>query len=280
MTTHLSDSVFDLSLTSGRVRVSRHGSAQAPLVILVHGLSAHMHSFDTIIEKLADQNLQLVAVDLRGRGRSEITPAGTYGLDAHSRDVLEIASLLGAEQFDLIGWSMGALIGIGIANLAPQRLRRLVLIDHAGKMDAGPVEKIRKGLERLDVIVDRPSTYLDAMRLAGSISPWSSFWDNYYRYELGPYQQGFKPTTSKMACTEDLNELMRVDFSVLWKNLTMPALLIRCLIPIADGYIVPASERDQLQLAVPSITIAEFDCDHYSIMNSLQAIDSIRAFFN
>jgi len=276
----MSGSVFDLQLTSGRVQVSRHGSPQAPLVILLHGLSAHMHSFDTIIEKFADQDLQLVAVDLRGRGRSEITEAGTYGIDAHCRDVLEIATLLGAEQFDLIGWSMGALIGIGLASLAPLRLRRLVLIDHAGKMDAGPIEKITKGLERLDVIVDRPAVYLDAIRLSGSISPWSPFWDNYYRYELGHYQQGFKPTTSKMACTEDLNDLMRVDFPALWKKLAMPTLLIRCLIPVGDGFIVPASERDQLQLAVPSIKIAEFECDHYSILNSEHAIESIRGFFN
>lgn len=274
----MSESQFNLNLASGRVRVRRVGSSEAPLVILLHGLSAHMHSFDYIVEQLSSQNLQLVAVDLRGRGRSEITPAGTYGMNAHAHDVLEIAALLGADQFDLIGWSMGALIGIAAANIAAQRVRRLVLIDHAGKMDAGPIEKIIQGLDRLDVVVNHPSDYLDAIHLAGSISPWTPFWDNYYRYELGPYQHGFKPTSSKAACLEDMHDLMKVDFQAMWKNLTMPTLLIRCQKPVAGGFIVPVHARDAIQQIAPNIKVAEFDFDHYKIMESAEALHVMKTF--
>ena len=271
-------SIIDLHLRSGRVQAVRTGSPDAPLVIFLHGLSAHLHSFDDIVAHLADQNLQLLAVDLRGRGRSEITPAGTYGIDAHSRDVLEIADQLGADQFDVIGWSMGALIGIGVASRARHRVRKLVLIDHAGKMDDSPVAKIIQGLNRLDVEVDQPANYVDAIRLAGSITPWTPFWDNYYHYELGPLQQGYKPTTSKAACLEDLQDLLAVDFNALWKNLCMPTLLIRCLKPVADGFIVPASERDAIRAAVPTIQIEEFEFDHYKIMESAEALRAIKSF--
>jgi pimeloyl-ACP methyl ester carboxylesterase len=245
---------------------------------MLHGLSAHLHSFDYIAEQFAGQNLQLVAVDLRGRGRSENTPTGSYGIEAHARDVLEIASFLGADQFDLIGWSMGALIGIGVANLVPRRLRHLILIDHAGKMDAGPIEKITLGLNRLDVVVSQPADYLDAIRLAGSISPWSPFWDNYYGYELGAVQHGYKPTTSKAACLEDLHDLMKIDFQLMWKNLTMPTLLVRCLTPVGGGFIVPESERDLIQRIAPKLTVAEFEFDHYKIMESDVVANTIKEF--
>ena len=274
----MDDSLFDLQLKSGRVHARRIGSPHAPLVLMLHGLSAHLHSFDFIAEQFAGRNLQLVAVDLRGRGRSEITPPGSYGMAAHARDVLEIATLLDADQFDLIGWSMGALIGIAVANLAPQRLRHLVLIDHAGKMDAGPIEKITLGLNRLDVVVNQPSDYLDAIRLAGSISPWSPFWDTYYGYELGGYQQGYKPTTSRAACLEDLHDFMKIDFQMMWKNLTMPTLLVRCQRPVGGGFIVPESERDLIQQIAPDISVAEFEFDHYKIMESDTAANTIKEF--
>ena len=263
-----SESEFDLQLASGRIRARRVGSPTAPLVLFIHGLSAHLHSFDYIIDQLAGRNLQLVAVDLRGRGRSDMTEPGSYGLEAHCRDVLDIATLLGAEKFDLVGWSMGALIGIAVAATAPQRLHRLVLIDHAAAMDPGPVEKIGKGLERLDVVVDRPETYLNAIRLAGGINPWSPFWDTYYRYELHQVAGGFTPSTSKAACQEDLGSLRSADFHTLWAGISMPALLIRCQVPIAGGFIVPERERDRMQQVVSHLQVAEVPYDHYIVMVS------------
>ncbi len=273
-----SESTFDLVLSSGRIRARRVGPANAPLVLLIHGLSAHMHSFDFIIDQLAAPDRQLVAVDLRGRGQSDITPDGSYGLHAHCRDVLEMASLLGAGQFDLIGWSMGALIGIAIASRAPQRLRRLILIDHAGKMDPGPIEKINKGLDRLQIVVDQPSDYINAIRLGGSISPWNSFWEHYYAYELGPCQDGYRATTSKAACLEDLHSLRSENFESMWPSITMPAMLVRCELPVGGGFIVPANELDKIRQAVPHLQIVRAAGDHYTVMVDPQTAAAMKAF--
>ena len=48
-------------------------------MVCVPGLSANLCGFDRLAERLAGDALQLVAIDLRGRGRSEVTGAGTYG---------------------------------------------------------------------------------------------------------------------------------------------------------------------------------------------------------
>ena len=82
---------FDIPLGSGRLRVRRWGAADAPAVVCVPGLSANLSGFDRLAERLAGETLQLVAIDLRGRGRSEVTGAGTYGWRNHARDVLGIA---------------------------------------------------------------------------------------------------------------------------------------------------------------------------------------------
>ena len=57
------------------------GAADAPSGgMRARGLSANLCGFDCLAERLAGDTLQLVVVDLRGRGRSEVTGPGTYGL--------------------------------------------------------------------------------------------------------------------------------------------------------------------------------------------------------
>src|SRR5919197_6061780 len=87
---------FDLDLSRGVVHAQRWGPPDAPLVLCVHGLSANMHAFDFLAERLAAPARQVVAIDLHGRGRSARTPPGSYGLAAHAADVLEVADSLGA----------------------------------------------------------------------------------------------------------------------------------------------------------------------------------------
>ena len=65
----------------------------APLLLCVHGLSTNLCGFTSLAEHLAGPHRQVVAIDLRGRGRSEVTPPGTYGLDSHARDVVDVAGV-------------------------------------------------------------------------------------------------------------------------------------------------------------------------------------------
>src|SRR5437588_12215473 len=92
--------VLDISLPSGRLHAQRFGPATAPLVLCVPGLSANMKSFDFLGERIgASGTLQLVALDLRGRGKSDVTPPGSYGWQSHARDLFGVADALGAERF-------------------------------------------------------------------------------------------------------------------------------------------------------------------------------------
>jgi pimeloyl-ACP methyl ester carboxylesterase len=101
----------DIPLASGRLRVRRWGAADAPAVVCVPGLLANLCGFDRLAERLVGDTRQFVAIDLRGRGRSEVTGPGTYGWRHHARDVLGVADAVGAPSFAVIGQSSGAAIG-------------------------------------------------------------------------------------------------------------------------------------------------------------------------
>jgi pimeloyl-ACP methyl ester carboxylesterase len=268
---------FELDLPSGRVHVERSGSEDAPVVICIHGLSANARGFDAIVPWLAEQQLQAIAVDLRGRGRSQLSPPGTYGLDAHAQDMLAVADALGADSMCVIGWSLGALIAITMAEIAPSRLRRVVLIDHAAAVDDGPANAIRAGLARLDAVVEDPQTYVEAIRSRLPIRRWNDFWDRYFSYELARRPDGrWSASTDRAACEEDMLNLRSPDLlRARWSALRMPTLLIRCTVPLAGGLIVPQTELDALLAAAPDVRVLELDVNHYEVVTDDRAARAI-----
>jgi pimeloyl-ACP methyl ester carboxylesterase len=259
---------LDLELDSGRVHAQALGAPGAPLVLAVHGLSANMHAFDFLAPRIAGARL-LVAVDLRGRGRSDVTPPGTYGMRAHARDVLQIADRLGAEQFDYVGWSMGALIGIAAANEAPGRLRSIGLIDHAGAMDRSAVDAVLAGLKRLDLDVQDEAAYVARVRELSPIRPFTEFWENLYAYEFR--------RTGSAACREDFDDIPTYDWPSLWPALTMPAALVRCALPLNGGFVVPEPVARDIDAAVPSLTVTEVAADHFTVMTDERAASALAA---
>jgi len=98
---------FDLELLRGRLRARRFGDSSGVTALCVPGLSSNSRVFERLGERFEREGRSLVAFDLRGRGRSEVTEPGTYGWENHARDVLEAAEAMGIEQFDFVGHSMG-----------------------------------------------------------------------------------------------------------------------------------------------------------------------------
>jgi pimeloyl-ACP methyl ester carboxylesterase len=269
---------FDLPLRSGRVHARSWGPPDAPLTLAVHGLSANLHAFDFLAARLAGAERRIVAIDLRGRGRSEITPPGSYGLAAHARDVLEVADRLGVERYHHLGWSLGALIGITVAASAPHRLRSLTMIDHCGRGDEASYAAVRQGLARLDAVVDRPEDYLAAIRAAGVAAPWTPFWERFYGYELGPAGERFTPTTDRAACTEDFESLDGGHVAH-WPSITMPALLLRAGVPLGGGDVVTPADLAGIRAAVPGLRMVEVDRNHFGIIADDHTADAVAEFW-
>src|SRR5882757_9601749 len=107
---------FDIAVESGRLRAWSFGPEDADLVIGVPGLTANSREFAAVGPALAERGLRFVALDLRGRGYSDVTAPGTYGWAAHAKDVVDAAASLGHDNVDLVGHSMGGFVGLQLAN--------------------------------------------------------------------------------------------------------------------------------------------------------------------
>jgi len=70
----------------------------------------------------------LVAVDLRGRGRSNELPP-PFGIAAHVRDMTAVLDRFELDRAVVVGHSLGAYIAARLAIEHPERIRSLVLVD-------------------------------------------------------------------------------------------------------------------------------------------------------
>ena len=192
-----------IQLTSGALHVESNGDPLGRLVLCVHGLSANCRSFDRFVPVLAEAGHHVVTMDLRGRGRSDITPPGSYGWDSHVRDLLEIAELYGADSFDVIGHSMGGFIGMSLAAQYPRRCGRLLLIDAVGAPEPSALLSIAKSVSRLGRTYPSASAALSHMQAAGTIAPWDAFWDGYFGWELESFDGTVRVRTDLAAVRED-----------------------------------------------------------------------------
>jgi pimeloyl-ACP methyl ester carboxylesterase len=270
---------LDLPLSSGTVRAYRLGTPGAPAVLCVPGLDANARSFDLAAAELVRRGRDVVVLDLRGRGASPRTRLGSYGWKKHAEDVLEVATQLGLDTFDLVGHSMGALVGMQAAVFAPDRVRRLVAIDTVGPTDFLTLPMLFSAALRLPFVYPATGVYCSMMRASGVIEPWEELWKRAFVYELQGFFGWVRPRTSFRAVLEDLVYNLVHTAATLWPRLRMPVLLVRGTRRLPPfGLVVGARLRDAFLRAVASAELLEVDANHYEVMADPDALRAIDAF--
>jgi pimeloyl-ACP methyl ester carboxylesterase len=124
--------VLGLSLTGfHHISYADWGPAQADTPLLcVHGLSRQGRDFDYLAAELVTTGKRVVCPDLVGRGQSgKLRNPDEYALPQYCADMNVLIARLGAEHVDYLGTSLGGLIGIVLAGLPGNSIRRLVVND-------------------------------------------------------------------------------------------------------------------------------------------------------
>ncbi len=103
----------------------------APVLILLHGIMASLHTWDGWVEQL-ENDFRIIRVDIPGFGLTGPYDDGIYNIE-RSVDMLDqLTDKLGIDSFFLAGNSMGGYISWNFAAEHPEKVKRLVLLDAAG----------------------------------------------------------------------------------------------------------------------------------------------------
>lgn len=149
------------------MRYIEWGAPDNPRVLVcVHGLTRVGNDFLHLAEDLSDQ-YRVVCPDVVGRGRSDwLADPTLYGLPQYAFDLTSLIARLNVERVDLLGTSMGGLIGMSLAGQPNAPIGRLILNDVGPRMEL-------EALIRIADYVAEPKRFADldqAVEYARAIS--------------------------------------------------------------------------------------------------------------
>lgn len=214
-----------------RVATQEWGDPANPRIVLcVHGLTRRATDFEVLAQHLA-RHARVVAVDLPGRGRSDwLAGPQDYEFAPYLRSLTAVMDRLQASQVDWVGTSLGGLLGMAMAGIAPERIRRLVM------NDVGPFLP-KESLERIASYADGTIRYHDPAdaeaRIRRVMASYGLTSDEAWRRltatslrrfpdgSLGPQ---FDPAVASRFTSQRFEH---VDLWEAWAKVTCPVLVIR-----------------------------------------------------
>ncbi|HCM05619.1 MAG TPA: alpha/beta hydrolase [Oceanospirillales bacterium] len=111
--------------------ISVEENPNAPVLFLLHGIMASLHTWDGWIESLQD-DFRIIRVDIPGFGLTGPYADGIYNIDRAVDMVDQLTDALEIDSFFLAGNSMGGYISWNVALQHPDKVKRLILLDAAG----------------------------------------------------------------------------------------------------------------------------------------------------
>jgi pimeloyl-ACP methyl ester carboxylesterase len=148
-----------------------HGTGQ-PL-ILIHGGLGATEMFDEIMPSLA-KNRQVIAVDLQGQGRTaDIDRAMSF--DALADDIAGVASYLGIEKADVMGYSFGGTVALRAAIRHPALIRKLLIVSAPCRRD-GWFPEILSAMAQMGPATADPMKQTPMYQLYARIAPRPEDW--------------------------------------------------------------------------------------------------------
>lgn len=96
-------------------------------VIVLHDWLCDTSTWQSVRLYLNEQDFTWVFADLRGYGKSK-EQTGEYSIEEAASDVISLANALNWKRFVIVGHSMSTLVALHIAQIAPERIDRVVLV--------------------------------------------------------------------------------------------------------------------------------------------------------
>jgi pimeloyl-ACP methyl ester carboxylesterase len=172
-------------------------------VICLHGLTRNSRDFEIVAPRVAALGRRVVAPDMRGRGKSANDPDPAHYVPAvYAQDVLALMDKLEIPRAVFVGTSMGGLITMVLAAMAPDRIAASVLNDVGPRLSAPGLARIATYVGRTQPVASWEEAAEAVRAIIGSAYPerldddafWLAFARRTFRErEDGRYETDYDP---------------------------------------------------------------------------------------
>ena len=272
-------STIDAPVRGGALRAGRwspEGGSSLPTVLAVHGVTATHMAWNGVVAQAPD--LDVVAPDLRGRGRSSELP-GPTGLHRHGDDLAALLDHLGLERVVVAGHSMGGLAAVVFADDHPDRVERLVLVDGGLPLPMPPgftvddvmTATLGPATARLAMTFESRAAYQDFWRAHPAFSAGiDASTAAYVDYDLVAVPGGFASSVRIDPVRDDVaSQLDPLVLTPALERLRVPATFLRAPRGLLDQpeALYPPDVVREWDERLPLLTVVEVDdVNHYTIL--------------
>lgn len=125
-------------VSNGTLHYTEHGPADAPALVLIHGLSGQLQHFSYALTGDLAQRYRVISVDRPGCGYSERDNSEQAALTAQADAILELIEQLNLEKPIICGHSMGGAVALTMGVQSPEKIRSLALLAPLTHLPATP----------------------------------------------------------------------------------------------------------------------------------------------
>ena len=253
------------------------GPAHPVPVICLHGLGRNARDFDNLAVTLAAAGRRVVALDVAGRGDSDwLRDPQDYGYPLYLADAAALIARLGSAQVDIVGTSMGGLIGMMLAAQPGNPIRRLVINDVGPFI---PKAALRRILDyfgedpRFADLAEAEAYHRRVYQSFGELS--DAQWRHLTETSLRPEGEGWRlHYDPRIALPMRAVEIADVDLWPVWDALACPTLVLRG----AESDLLLAETAEEMTRRGPRAELIEFPgCGHAPALVEAVQIDPLCA---
>lgn len=257
------------------------GTAGKPPLLCLPGLTRNARDFEGVAERYSPGR-RVIVLEFRGRGLSDYDPVpARYTPLTYAGDVIELLDQLGIPRAIFVGTSLGGLVTMAIAAIAPQRIAGAIL------NDVGP-ELNQVGLDRIQGYVGKDPRFASWDDAAAAIA-----------VNQGPAFPNHGPedwlAMARRNCREDEGEI-RFDYDMaiaavfqagptptidMWPLFTALAQKPLLIVRGAISELLSASAAEKMRKVAPDAQFVEVaGVGHAPMLDEPEAVAAIDAFLS
>ncbi|MGB4267539.1 MAG: alpha/beta hydrolase [Spirochaetota bacterium] len=122
---------YFINIDGTTIHIRDEGKKDAPVLLLIHGVCASLHTWDGWVTLLKD-HFRIIRFDIPGFGLSSPIPSKNYTPEYSVELLNKSLQQLGIKKLSIAGNSLGGFIAWKFALTYPDKIEKLILIDSVG----------------------------------------------------------------------------------------------------------------------------------------------------